>query len=115
MHTENKEHHHEHSSQPGCCKTNPEKKCACKPSEEFTVTRDTLIGDAAREVPDAAEIMFSYGLACFGCGMTAYETIEQGCSGHGMEDEEIDNLVAELNESLERARKEIQHLVGDAN
>jgi hybrid cluster-associated redox disulfide protein len=74
-------------------------------AKPFRVTKDTLIGEAADKVPDAAEIMFSYGLHCFGCGMTAYETIEQGCSGHGMGDEEIESLVDELNDSLERQRK----------
>ena len=72
--------------------------------ETAKITRDTMIGDAAMLAPDAAEIMFSYGLHCFGCGMTAYETIEQGCSGHGMADEEIDALVDELNESVERGK-----------
>ena len=68
------------------------------------ITRDTMVGDAAQMSPDAPEIMFSYGLHCFGCGMNAFETIEQGCMGHGMGDDEIDNLVKELNEAVERSR-----------
>jgi hybrid cluster-associated redox disulfide protein len=45
--------------------------------------------------------MLSYGLHCIGCGMNAFETIEQGCMGHGMGDEEINSLIDELNEAYD--------------
>jgi hypothetical protein len=32
--------------------------------------------------------------------MTAYESLEQGCKAHGMSDEEIDKLVAEINKAV---------------
>ncbi|MBN1792168.1 DUF1858 domain-containing protein [Candidatus Woesearchaeota archaeon] len=63
------------------------------------------IGEAARTSGAAPEIMFSYGLHCLGCGMMAFETIEQGCSAHGMSEEEIDKLVGELNEAAQSEMK----------
>jgi hybrid cluster-associated redox disulfide protein len=78
-------------------------KEAAKPEQK--ITKSTLILQAARMCPDAAEIMMSHGLHCIGCGMTAYETIEQGCIGHGMSQEEIQQLVDELNEALEKHSK----------
>ncbi|MBN2142935.1 DUF1858 domain-containing protein [Candidatus Woesearchaeota archaeon] len=66
------------------------------------ITRETVIGEAARSSDDAPEIMFGYGLHCLGCGMTAFETIEQGCGAHGMSDEEIDKMVEDLNEAAEK-------------
>ena len=71
--------------------------------EHGPITKDTPIGEAAMSSPEAPMIMMSYGLHCLGCGMTAYETIEQGCAGHGMPDEIIDRLVDELNEAADEA------------
>jgi hybrid cluster-associated redox disulfide protein len=76
------------------------KKAGAK--QDFKVTKDTLIGDAARMCPEAPQIMFSFGLHCIGCGMTAFESIGQGCAGHGMSEEETDALVKELNEAIEK-------------
>ena len=47
--------------------------------------------------PDAPEIFFKYGLHCIGCHVALWETIEEGCMGHGMPDEKIDELIEELN------------------
>jgi hybrid cluster-associated redox disulfide protein len=74
-------------------------------SKKAGITRQTLIGDAARSSPEAAEIMFNHGLHCIGCGMTAFESIEQGCAGHGLADKEIDSLVKELNIAVEKSKR----------
>lgn len=75
------------------------------------VTKDTPIGEAARSSPHAAEILMSYGLHCIGCGMTAFETIEQGCAGHGMDDGTVRALVEELNEAAEDFNREMEESV----
>ncbi|MFP4524735.1 MAG: DUF1858 domain-containing protein [Candidatus Woesearchaeota archaeon] len=65
------------------------------------VTRDTRISDLVESYPDAAPIVMSYGLHCIGCQVAAFETLEQGCKGHGMTDETIQELVDELNEFIQ--------------
>ena len=47
--------------------------------------------------PDLAEVFFKYGIHCVGCGAAFYDTIEQGCSIHGIEPETV---VKDLNAFL---------------
>lgn len=67
---------------------------------EKYVTRDTTIGEVVQRWPKSAFIMFEYGLHCVGCHVSAFETIEEGCKGHGMPEEVIDELVEELNKFI---------------
>lgn len=63
------------------------------------ITKKMLIGDVVSKHPETVEIMFKHGMHCIGCGMTAYESIEQGCMGHGMTDKEIDAMVEDMNKA----------------
>ncbi len=74
----------------------PETKVPAKPSEQ-RVTKETLIGELVAKHPNAAFVMLQYGLHCVGCHVSAYETIEQGCRGHGVPPDAIDALVEDLN------------------
>jgi hydroxylamine reductase len=84
------------------------KKKTTKKTSKFTkkkatkqlVTKGMLIGDIAVKYPKAVSIMFKFGMHCIGCGMTAYENLEQGCLAHGMSNEEIDKLVDEINRAI---------------
>lgn len=71
----------------------------------MSITKDMPIGDVIKEYPDAAPIMLSYGLHCVGCHVSSWETIEQGCQGHGMPDAIVDELVEELNMFVEEQKK----------
>ena len=70
------------------------------------ITRKTPIGELVMGFPPAVEILFGYGFHCIGCGLSAYETIEEGASAHGFDDEAIDKLVDELNAASEKAPAE---------
>lgn len=80
-----------------------QKKEINKPiKNEKKITRKTLIGDAVREHPKVAAIMFEYGLHCIGCVVSTMETIEQGCSAHGLSDKQIDEMVKKINASIKK-------------
>lgn len=51
-------------------------------------------------LPEAKNVLAEYGLHCFSCAGSAYETLGEGCRGHGFSDEEIDELVDDLNQML---------------
>lgn len=68
------------------------------------ITRETLIADAMERCPEAMGIMFEYGLHCVGCHGGTFETIEQGCKVHGMDDSKIDELVEEINKLVANKR-----------
>lgn len=61
------------------------------------ITRKTPIGELVMNYPSAVEVLFNYGFHCIGCGLSNYETIEEGSAAHGFDDEAIDKLVEELN------------------
>ena len=68
------------------------------------ITKDMSIGDIVAKNPKSAEIMFKHGMHCIGCPMTAHESLEQGCKGHGMSDEQIDKIVEEMNKASKKAK-----------
>ena len=61
------------------------------------VSKEMTIGDVVTKYPIAADIMLNHGLHCIGCHMSAMETIEQGCLGHGMDEKMIDEMLKEIN------------------
>lgn len=69
------------------------------------ISKDMLIGDVVMRYPQVADVFLSYGLHCVGCHVNAYETIEQGALGHGMSDEDVDEMVAEANLYLQQAEQ----------
>ena len=64
---------------------------------EQKVTKDMTIGEVVKRYPAAAEIMLGYGLHCVGCHVNPFESIEQGCMGHGMPEHVIDEMIAKIN------------------
>lgn len=68
------------------------------------ITRDMTIEDIFSKFPQKsqklAQEMTNRGLHCVGCGAATWETLETGMLSHGFSDEEIDDLVARLNEIL---------------
>ena len=58
------------------------------------ITKDTIIGDILDADFDAAPYFLEIGMHCLGCPASRSETIEQACSVHGTD---ADELVAKLN------------------
>jgi len=65
----------------------------------YDVTRATPIGELVLNCPVAASVLLEHGFHCIGCGLAAYETIEEGAAAHGMDDAAIDALVEEIKEA----------------
>lgn len=62
------------------------------------ITKDTLIMDCLKINPKSAEILQAVGMHCLGCALAHGETIEQAVYVH---DNDLDELLAKLNEGLE--------------
>ena len=74
---------------------------------EKMIKKDMLIADIVEQHPELAEVfMEDHGLHCFGCGASMFETLEQGMLVHGMTDEEMDKIVAEINAQIKKTEKE---------
>ncbi len=69
-----------------------------------TVTKEMTISDILGNWPHKsqklAQEITNAGLHCVGCGAATWETLEAGMLGHGMSEDDINNLVSRLNAVL---------------
>ena len=72
-----------------------------KQDSKAKITKELNIGEVVARFPETAEIMTGYGLHCVGCHVNPYESIEAGALGHGMPQEMIDKMIAEMNDALD--------------
>lgn len=63
------------------------------------ITDEMLIGDVIAKIPQAADIMNSYGLHCTSCSVNVFEPIKMGAMGHGMDEETADKMIEEINKA----------------
>lgn len=67
--------------------------------EKQLITKDMKLGELVKKYPKAAMLMAQKGMHCIGCGMAAWETIEQGCKAHGMDENGMKKLLEEMNKA----------------
>ncbi len=53
------------------------------------ITPGRKIEELVRDFPLAEPVLRAFGLGCSGCGVSKYETIEQGAAAHGLQSEPI--------------------------
>lgn len=58
------------------------------------VTKDMTFAEVMRLHPDVVKVLAKYHLGCIGCMGAQAETLEQGCSAHGLN---VDEVVGDLN------------------
>lgn len=72
------------------------------------VTKEMLLSEIVERYPELVEVlMYDYGLHCVSCFAAEMETLGQGAMGHGMSEEEIDEMLKTLNGIVKDAREEI--------
>lgn len=59
------------------------------------IEKTSRIGDILEVYPDKAEILLQAGMHCLGCPASQMETLEEACGVHGID---VDELVEILNE-----------------
>jgi len=50
----------------------------------MVLTADSSIVELIQEKPEAADILFRFGMGCIGCAMASGESIRQAAEGHGI-------------------------------
>jgi len=68
------------------------------------ITKDMHINKILEVKPEAAKLMVKYGIHCIGCAAAHFETLEEGCRAHGMDNLKINELIKEINELKETQR-----------
>jgi iron-sulfur cluster assembly protein len=74
----------------------------------FMVTGDEIIGTLIAKFPKAAPVMMGYGLHCVGCSANAFDTVRQGAKLHGMTDPVIDEMIAKINETINKVIETVE-------
>lgn len=62
------------------------------------INKDMTFGELIQSFPEAGPILAGYGLHCVGCHIGVSETIEQGAMAHGLNGQQIEEMVSRLNE-----------------
>ncbi len=70
------------------------------------INKDMTLGEIVAKHPQAARVMLSYGLHCIGCHVATWETLEQGAKAHGLNDEQVQQMVDEINKTIAEKEKE---------
>lgn len=72
----------------------------------YVLTKYDLVGMIMQESPRATELLTEYGLHCVGCFLSEHDTLATGAQMHGMTEEEIDEMIEEINQQLEKEARE---------
>ena len=72
---------------------------------EKKITKDMLIPDVLAVNPYISNILMGQGMHCISCFAAAGETLEQAMYVHGFTPEDVDVLVADLNDFIEQQEK----------
>jgi len=68
------------------------------------INKNTNIQDLIEANPDLDDVLYEYGLHCGSCYAAGYDSIEAGAQMHGLEDDEIEELIQELNKRSEKPK-----------
>lgn len=80
-----------------------------KPADIIKVDRQTNLGAIVRQWPATAKVMLDYGLHCAGCLANQFDTVEQGAAIHGMSEEELNEMLGRINETIKNPPKETEN------
>lgn len=69
------------------------------------ITKEININELIQGHPEVAEILTGYGLHCVGCHFSAFDTLEDASAIHGIDEEEIEMMVRDVNKILQNERK----------
>lgn len=64
------------------------------------ITKDMTMQDIVDTYPEVIPILLEYGLGCIGCGLSSVETLEEGVMVHGLDIDELNNILKDCNEVI---------------
>ena len=63
---------------------------------QIKIDKNTNIEELIESNPEMNEVLYEYGLYCGNCFAAGFDNIEDGAKMHGLEDDEIEELIEEL-------------------
>ena len=68
----------------------------------MTITKDMKIEEVVTQSPESMMVFMKHGLHCVGCHVSAFESIEEGATVHGIS---VEALVEDLNKVVSSRNK----------
>lgn len=70
------------------------------------INKDMGINDLIDKYPDVIPVLMGYGLHCVGCTFASHDTLEQGANLHGIQGEELEMMLKDINTTIKTLCKE---------
>lgn len=65
--------------------------------QKLIATKESNLGLLVTRYPEVADIMLEWGLHCVGCFANSFDTIEAGAQIHGLDEDDIQEMLSEIN------------------
>jgi hybrid cluster-associated redox disulfide protein len=72
--------------------------------KQLQIDKNTAIEDLIEENPEMNDVLYEYGLYCGNCFAAGWDTLEEGAKMHGLEDDEIEELIGELQRKADEVK-----------
>jgi len=69
------------------------------------INKKMKLGDVLVKYPETFEVFLNNGMHCFGCHIAQFETIEDGAKAHGINEKDLDKLIADLNNAVKNKKE----------
>ena len=69
------------------------------------ITKEIPINDLINNHPDVIPVLMGYGLHCVGCSFASHDTLETGARMHGMNEEEVEMMIKDVNMTIKAIEK----------
>jgi len=79
-----------------------EKKETKKENKKPEISKDVNIQKLVESYPESIPVLMENGFHCLGCVAARFETLEQGCSAHGID---VKKLVDSIKKAVSEGKK----------
>lgn len=66
------------------------------------IDKNIRIGELVMNYPQSVDVLFSHGFHCIGCGLSAYETLEQGALAHGYDEATMEEIIRQIKDAVKK-------------
>lgn len=69
------------------------------------IDKNIQIGELVMNYPQSVDVLFNHGFHCIGCGLSAYETLEQGALAHGFDEATVEEIIRQIKDAVKKSER----------
>ncbi|MEM2138424.1 MAG: DUF1858 domain-containing protein [Candidatus Anstonellaceae archaeon] len=69
------------------------------------IDKNIQIGELVMNYPQSVDVLFNHGFHCIGCGLSAYETLEQGALAHGFDEATVEEIITQIKDAVKKGNE----------